>query len=95
MSDAPAAAQCDSAVTGLRPSSLALRVRTRTGSGSYLAMELKKHPYGVATVGKRAVQPKAAISKGNDMTRTPAARMRGGVRVKGVRVVSPDVPGFR
>lgn len=82
-------------MTGLRPTSLTLQARTRTGTRSCITVVQKKHPYGVPTVGKTAVQPKAAITKGNDMTRTPAARMKRGVRVKGVQVVSLDIPGFR
>lgn len=64
--------------TGLRPTSLTLRVRTRTGTRSYLAVVRRMHPYGVAADGKRAVHPKARKSSGNDMTRTPAARMERG-----------------
>lgn len=70
-------------MTGLRPTSLTLGMRTRTGNRSCLTVVQKKHPYGVPTVGKTAVQPKAAITKGNDMTRTPAARMERGCTGQG------------
>lgn len=69
--------------TGLRPTSLTLRVRTRTGARSCLAVVRKMHPYGVAADGKRAVHPKARKSSGNDMTRTPAARMERGCTGQG------------
>jgi hypothetical protein len=70
-------------MTGLRPTSLTLGMRTRTGYRSCLTVVQKKHPYGVPTVDKTAVQPKAVITKGNDMTRTPAARMERGCTGQG------------
>lgn len=51
--------------------------------------------YGPTTGLEKGVHPECALTRRNARTRTPAARKRGGVRVQGVRVVSPDIRAHR